>query len=310
MDILCVGQLVCDILVKPVDYEHMDADTKRVEEITLHNGGDCMNVAVNLGKLGNSVGFAGKVGDDSFGDFLKGRLKDQGIDIRGLRVAPGQATSSVIVLISGEGQRVFLYYGGTNDSFSLGDIDLSLVEECRVVHVGGAYLLPGLDGEGTKELFKMAKLKGKLTSADVTWDTTGRWLEVIRPCLPYLDFFMPSYGEAIHITGEKDPVRMGEFLQRQGVGTVVIKLGKDGAYVKARGEEGFIVPAFTAAVVDTTGAGDAFVAGYLTALLRQQSLYECARFACAVASFCIGKVGATTGVPCYQDVAEFLLTKT
>jgi len=92
--------------------------------------------------------------------------------------------------------RTFFYYGGANDLFSLSDLDLAQLDSASIVHVGGTYLLPRFDGEGAARLFAEARKREKLTSMDVTWDTTGRWLTVIEPCLPYLSFFMPSIREA------------------------------------------------------------------------------------------------------------------
>lgn len=305
MDILCVGQLVTDILVKPVDSVDFGVDTKRVEHISVKNGGDCMNTAIDLAKLGNSVSFAGKVGNDGSGDFLAKTLKEYGVDTKGLKVSSDAATSSVIVLINGKGERVFLYHGGTNDTFKYEDIDLSLIDECKVVHVGGTYLLPLFDGEGAAKLFRLAQSKKRLTSMDVTWDTTGRWLEIIRPCLKYLNFFMPSYKEASLITGRNSPEEIAEVLQSEGVGVVVVKLGKDGCYVKGD-DKGFYYPAYDVKVVDTTGAGDSFVAGFLTGVVRNWSLEKCTQFASAVSAHCIQEVGATTGVPGFEDVVSFI----
>ena len=305
MDILCVGQLVADILAKPVNEVDFNVDTKRVEHISIKNGGDCLNTAIDLKILGNSVGFAGLVGEDGFGEFLMKTIRNYGIDVRGLRVVPGTSTAAVIVLINGHGDRTFLYYGGTNDLFSFEHVDTAMVDECKIVHVGGTYLLPCFDGQGAGRLFHLARLKNKVTSMDVTWDTTGRWLEIIRPCLKHLDFFMPSYNEAKEITKRNSPEDMAGFLLEEGVGTVVIKLGKEGCYIKGKGES-FYQKAYDVEAVDTTGAGDAFVAGFLTGIARGWDLRACGRFASAVSAHCIGQLGATSGIPDFESVMKFI----
>ena len=296
MKILCVGQLVTDIIAAYVDYTHLDKDTRRVDQIVVKNGGDSMNTAINLAKLGCDVNFAGKIGNDSFGSFLRSVFEENNIDIRGLKITDKASTASVIVLVNEQGQRVFLYCGGANDTFCFNDIDLSLLDDCSHVHVGGTYLLPKFDGDGCARLFAAARGKGKTTSMDVTWDTTNRWLSVIEPCLPYLDLFMPSEAEARQITDADEPEQMAAFLQERGVKTVVIKLGERGAYIKDGGE-GLYQPAYPTNVVDTTGAGDAFVAGFLSQYTKRSPLTECASFAVAVAAHCIREVGATGGVP-------------
>lgn len=305
MDVLCIGQLVADILVKSIDYVNFDIDTSRVDQICVKNGGDCLNTAIDLAKLGNEVGVVGKVGNDSFGEFLIKTAKDYGIDTRGLQVSNESSTSSVVVLINSKGERVFFYYGGSNDFFKYEDIDISIIDDYKIIHVGGTYLLPLFDGNGAAELFKQAHFKNKLTSMDVTWDTTGRWLEVIKPCLKYLNFFMPSYKEACLIAKEEKPEEIASFLQNEGIEVVVIKLGKDGCYIKGSGK-GFYQKASIVEIVDTTGAGDAFVAGFLTGVLKNWKLEECANFASAVSAHCIQHLGATTGIPKYEEVIKFL----
>ena len=306
MDILCVGQLAADILVRPVDRVDFGVDTVRVEGIDIKSGGDCLNAALGLATLGNSVAFAGKVGADQLGDYLAGVLAAAGIDCRSLRRSTEAGTCGCLVLINGRGDRTFFYHGGTNDLFSLDDVDLSLLEEASIVHVGGTYLLPRFDGHGAAALFKAAQAKGKLTCMDVTWDTTGRWLSVIEPCLPHLSFFMPSIREAEKIAGTGRPEDIAAFFQARGVGTAVVKLGEEGCYVKPGAEAGFFVKAFPTEVVDTTGAGDSFVAGYLTGVVKKWEPKRCASLGCAVAALNIRRVGATAGIPTFEEARKFM----
>ncbi len=306
MDVLCVGQLAADILVRPVDRVDFGVDTRRVQSIDIRNGGDSLNVAIGLGKLGASVGFAGLIGEDQLGDYLLSVVTEAGIDARGLRRTGAANTCSCLVLINGQGDRTFFYYGGTNDRFSLSDMDLGMVAGTSIVHVGGTYLLPRFDGEGAAALLAHARQHGKLTSMDVTWDTTGRWLSVIEPCLPHLSLFMPSLKEAEQIARTGVPAEIAGFFQDRGVGTVVVKLGEKGCHVKPAGEPGFTVPAFRAEAVDTTGAGDAFVAGFLTGVRTGWDARESASFACAVAAMNIRAVGATAGIPTFEEARRFM----
>jgi sugar/nucleoside kinase (ribokinase family) len=306
MDVLCVGQLAADILVRPVNRVDFGVDTKRVDGIDIKNGGDCLNVALGLRTLGASVGFAGLVGEDQFGEYLRGVVTAAGIDARGLRRTREARTCSCLVLINSNGDRTFFYYGGANDLFSLADLDMAQLDSASIVHVGGTYLLPRFDGEGAARLFAEARKRGKLTCMDVTWDTTGRWLSVIEPCLPHLSFFMPSIREAREIAGTDDPKRIAAFLQEKGVGTAVIKLGEKGCYVKPGVDPGFFCSAFPTEVVDTTGAGDSFVAGFLTGVLKGWDVKSSAELACAVAAMNIRAVGATAGIPTFEEARQFM----
>jgi sugar/nucleoside kinase (ribokinase family) len=306
MDVLCVGQLAADILVRPVNSVDFGVDTKRVDGIDIKNGGDCLNVALGLRKLGASVGFAGLVGDDQFGEYLRGVVTAAGIDATGLRRTSTARTCSCLVLINAAGDRTFFYYGGANDLFSLADVNMAQLDSASIVHVGGTYLLPRFDGEGAAKLFAEAQRLGKLTSMDVTWDTTGRWLSVIEPCLPHLSFFMPSIREAEKIAGTDVPEDIAAFFQAKGVRTAVIKLGERGCYVKQGAEPGYYSRAYSTEVVDTTGAGDSFVAGFLTGVLKGWQSRACAAFACAVAAMNIRVVGATAGVPTFEEARRFV----
>lgn len=306
MDVLCVGQLAADILVWPVNRVDFGVDTKRVDGIDIKNGGDCLNVALGLRKLGASVGFAGLVGEDQFGEYLHGVVTAAGIDAQGLRRTAEARTCSCLVLINSVGDRTFFYYGGANDLFSLADLDMAQLDSASVVHVGGTYLLPRFDGEGAARLFAEARKRGKLTCMDVTWDTTGRWLSVIEPCLPHLSFFMPSIREAEKIAGTDVPEDIAAFLQEKGVRTAVIKLGERGCYVKDAEKPGFYAGAYRTEVVDTTGAGDSFVAGFLTGVLKGWESQSCAAFACAVAAMNIRAVGATAGIPTFEEARQFM----
>jgi sugar/nucleoside kinase (ribokinase family) len=305
-DILCIGQLAADLLVRPVDFVDFGSDTQRVEVIDLQNGGDCLNVAIGMKRLGHRVGFVGKVGLDPFGDFLVRVIDSAGIERRGLRRTDQAGTCSVLVLINSAGERTFFYRGGTNDLFGLEDVDLRLVEETSAVYVGGTYLLPRFDGDGAATVFARARAQGKITAMDVTWDVEGRWLTVIEPCLPHLSYFLPSIKEAERITGCQKPETMAAFLQDRGVENVVIKLGEKGCYVKPPRDKGFFVEAFYVQAVDTTGAGDSFVAGFLSGVLGNWDLYRCGRFGCAVAALNVQRVGATAGIPTHDEAMQFM----
>lgn len=306
MDVYCVGQIVVDVLVKHVDDVNFDIDTKKVDDICLRIGGDCSNTAIVLSKLENKVGITMRIGKDYFGDFALGELKKKGIDTTGLKISKKVSTSVCVVLINNEGKRVFLYYGGANELLKYEDVIIPFIGKAKIIHVGGTFLLPNFDGEGAAKLFKMAKERKKLTSMDVTWDTTGRWLQTIKPCLKYLDFFMPSYEQAKKITGKKDPGDVAVFLQNEGVKTVVIKLGKKGCYVKDDKKENFYLPAYNVKEIDTTGAGDSFVAGFLTGVIKNWDLRKCADFASAVSAYCIQSIGATSGIPGFDDVVKLM----
>jgi sugar/nucleoside kinase (ribokinase family) len=299
--------MVADILAQGINTLDFSIDTQRISNISIQNGGDCLNAAIDLRRLGNTIGLAGLVGNDILGRYLLDVLKNNQIETKGVRITDEARTSSVIAAINSKGERVFFYYGGTNDLFSFEDLKPAEIEQFDIIHVGGTFLLPCFDGDGAAKLFELAHQFGKLTTMDVTWDTTGRWMQIIEPCLKHLDLFMPSVGEAEKITGETRPENMAKVLIGQGVKNVIVKLGKEGCYVNAFGQN-FYFPAYDVPVVDTTGAGDSFVSGILTGISRGWNIKKSVRFASAVSAFCIQSLGATTGVPSFEKVIDFMNT--
>lgn len=305
MDILCVGQLVLDILCRPVASLPEDTDTQIVETIEMNCGGDGLNVAMNLARLGEKIAMVGRVGQDGFGAFLRQRMEAAGVDIRGL-ISDGEGhTDACVALIDAKGDRNFLYAPGVNRHFTAADVADAQIPEEGLLHIGGTFLLPGLDGEGTAELFRRAHARGSRTSMDATHDASGRWMELIRPCLPHLDVFLPSEMEARSITRQDKPEAMAEVLLAAGVKTVIIKLGEQGCYV-TDGQEAFFQAAYPVRAVDTTGAGDAFVAGFLHGRAQGHGIRECARIGCAAGAITVQSVGANTPALSREAIARIL----
>ncbi|HAK44331.1 MAG TPA: carbohydrate kinase [Spirochaeta sp.] len=295
MSILCVGQIVFDILVKPVKDNSLEVDTTAVDTISFSNGGDSLNVAMICNKLGVATGFSGRIGNDDKGKFLLDKMQSAGLRVDGLKIDDEGSSSSVIVLIHENGSRNFLYEGGANNEFSIDDINLSILDAYEIVFVGGTFMLPGFDGKGAAVLFKEAQRRGKTTAMDVSYDTTGQWMTIIEPCLQHLDYFIPSIGEAKEITGVDKVEDMAQILLKKGVGNVVIKMGVDGVFIR-NSELKAVIPSFNVDVVDTTGAGDSFVAGFLTGLDKSMDIHECAELGQAAAAHCVQAIGSTTGV--------------
>jgi sugar/nucleoside kinase (ribokinase family) len=202
-------------------------------------------------------------------------------------------TCSTVVLINNKGERTFLHNPGANGNFSEDRIKDEWLKEAGIVFAGGTYTLPKFDGQGAAGLFRRAKAEGALTAMDVTHDTSGQWMKTIRPCLPELDYFMPSLKEAKCITGKDKTEEIAGLLIAEGVKNAVIKLGDKGCFVKNR-DRAFYQDTYPGTAVDTTGAGDSFVAGFLAGLAAGESLEECARMGCAAGTITIGHVGATT----------------
>ena len=170
--------------------------------------------------------------------------------------------------------------------------------------MGSAFGLPGLDGSGLAGVLKHSRESGIKTVLDVTCSPDKNSMEILKPALGYTNIFIPSYNEARGLTGKQSLEEMAGELLKHGVQIVVIKMGKEGCYIQT-GNDKMTIPAFKVDAVDTTGAGDSFVAGFIAVYLRGLSLYDCGRFANAAGAMCVREVGATTGIRSMKEIESF-----
>lgn len=307
--VACVGIIVADVIVKSVDDYPKRGELKRVDSITLHNGGNAMTAAVNLKKLGIDTYMVGKIGNDFFGKYLTECFNEYEIDTRGLKIDRNVQTSASVALIDEKtGERSFLHCAGSDAVFCIDDIDFDIIEESDIVFLTGSFLLDTFDGMQTAEFLKRCKKMGKTTFLDVCWDAKGNWGKLLNMSMPYIDWFMPSIDEAVKISGETDTDRISEVFFERGIKNVVIKMGSDGCFLRQRndlrGKKFPVVGGITP--IDTTGAGDSFCSGFLAAYAREQSPQECIRFANAAGAACVSAIGATTGIKSYEQIEKIM----
>jgi sugar/nucleoside kinase (ribokinase family) len=305
-DICCVGHMCTDILAKPVDALPEKGKLLLIDTVKMQTGGCAMNTSIGLAKLGARVCLTGKVGGDGFGAYMKAALEEHGVGTEGLLMEPGGMSSVSVVTIGTDAERTILHSLGTNELLCYDDINLDTVLNSRYLFIGGVFLLPRFDGPDAARLLKEAQEHGVVTAMDTAWDSTGRWLKLIEPCLAHLDWFMPSVEEAEQMLGLRDPAELAAGFKRLGVKNVAIKLGSAGCYLEPAGEAGMFFPAFSVEVADTAGAGDAWCAGFLSALARGLALHECAIWGNAVGSLCVTQVGTTNGILDMDGTARFI----
>jgi sugar/nucleoside kinase (ribokinase family) len=249
---------------------------------------------------------AGKIGNDALGRMLLKKARKFGIPLRGIRVSATERTSTCIALVNRKGERVFIYFGGANESFFREDIDDVLLRKAKIIHFGGVFDVPGIEGAILADILRAARSAGHVTSMDVTWDNEGVWLPKIRDALPHLDYFLPSINEVSAMLGTRDPVKAASELLSLGVRNVVVKLGGDGCFIANEEVKEHVRGFQPPEVVDTTGAGDAFVAGFIAGVVRKWTLRDCARLGNAVGALAVQKVGATEGVSGFSDAFEWM----
>ncbi len=304
--IVCLGIMVADVVGRPLRAFPEPGRLVLVDEMSLHTGGCAVNSATGLARLGLPVEVIGKVGDDPFGDFLLEALAGRGIGTEGVKRDPETGTSATMVMVDPDGERRFVHYIGANARLTLDDVDREIVRGASILHVAGALVMPGLDGQPTAELLREAQAAGVTTFLDTVWDDTGRWMETLKPCLPHTDYFVPSLVEAQALTGLEDPAEVARALLDEGVGTVGLKMGAEGCLVMTQEGQTVRLPAFEVEVVDATGAGDAFAAGFIAGVWQGWPLEKTARFANAVGALCVTGVGAAGGVRSLSETLEFM----
>jgi sugar/nucleoside kinase (ribokinase family) len=306
-DVTCLGIIVADVIAKTVDELPKRGKLDLIDQLELHLGGCASNAAVDLVKLGVKSAVIGMVGDDGFGHFVVNVMKRNGVIVDGIKVDKRSKTSASVVSVHSNGERSFLHHMGANADFSKDDVDFTIIQNSKILFIAGALLMPKFDGIPASEVLKQTRQKGIITVMDTAWDSTGSWINLIKPGLPYLDYFIPSLEEAQMISGKNDPEEIADVFIQENVKNVVIKLGSEGCFIKSSAGEKHFIESFKGInVVDTTGAGDAFAAGFITGLLKGWHLYDCGKFANAVGAHCVIELGATSGIKTTDEILLFI----
>ncbi len=304
-DVVCLGILVADVWGKPVNDWPERGRLSLVDEIGIGIGGCAANTGISLLKLGGDVAIMGKVGSDGFGDFVRETLGSFGADTSRILRDPEVGTSATMIMVDDAGERTFIHYIGANARVKPEELDMDLIGGAKVFHFAGALVMPGFDGKPAASVFQAAKQAGVTTSLDTVWNDTVDWLGLMSPLFPHTDLFLPGLSEAQKITGQDAPADVAAALLDMGIGTVALKMGEAGSYVRTQDEE-LTLPAFRVEAMDGTGAGDAYVAGFLRGTLEGWDLERTARFASAVGALCVTAMGTTAGVRDFNGTLEFL----
>ena len=330
IEVLCIGQAVIDCITRGQEPDRHRENVFRAERIELHIGGDAVNESIALTEQGHRAAIACGVGPDLAGNLLRAELQRRGVDTSRIAVQD-QLTTPIAQLVvhqdggrhsinsratmlegyvpfgirpgfdagcQGAGKAVSGGAGGghaeeTNDLLPHPAQMRAAMEGVRIVSLASLFRAPLDRAEVIRALVRAAKEAGAIVSADTKLPT---FREVpaaeLADVWPLVDYIFPNEKEAAYYTGEKEPAKMAEALRRLGVRNAVVKAGPEGCYVN--GEDGvFHLPALPVEVVDSTGAGDNFVAGFLSGLLRGEDLRGCAERGRERASECLLWMGAS-----------------
>ena len=291
MTAIAMGVHVLDVLVRPVEQIPEGQGGQLVEEIRVTPAGSAGGTAVTLAKLGAVTRSAGAIGTDAAGDMLLALLERHGIDTSLLVRRDDVQTSASVLPIRPNGDRPAFHVVGANGTYGPADAPWEEIAAADHLHLGGPEFM---GGEAAGEILSHARDHRVVTSADVLAPGDPGLLDWIAGALPHLDYLLPNDDQVLALTGAGDLVGGARALVGRGVGCVVATCGADGALiVDAESEQR--VPAFAIDVVDTTGCGDAFSAGFLRGLSLGRSRTDAATLGCAAAALVAQGLGSDHG---------------
>jgi sugar/nucleoside kinase (ribokinase family) len=288
-DVIVVGELNADLILSGDVVPTFGQVEKVVDDASLVMGSSSAIFACGAARLGLRVAFVGKVGDDALGHFELGELQRHGVDTSGVIIDPTLKTGLTVIL-SRDDDRALLTYLGTIAALRYDEIDQALLARGRHLHLGSYFLLDELRPD-IPRLFRDAHRLGLTVSLDTNYDPKEQWDGGLREALAEVDIFLPNRTELLAISGQSEVDAALQVLGAQ-VPTVAVKLGADGARALHRGSFVDAEP-LSVQVVDTTGAGDSFDAGYVYGHLAGWSVAEALRMACVCGALSTRAVGGT-----------------
>jgi sugar/nucleoside kinase (ribokinase family) len=286
-----MGVHVLDVLVRPVEAIPEGQGGQLVDEIRITAAGSAGGAALVLAKLGADVRSAGAIGRDPAGDMLLALLERDGVDTGLMLRRDDVQTSTSVLPIRPNGERPAFHVVGANASYGADDAPSDEVAAADYLHLGGPEFM---GGEAAGKILRHARESGTVTSADILAPGDPGLLEWLGDALPELDYLLPNDEQVLGFTGAESLEDGCRALVDRGVGCVAATCGADGALiVDAQGAER--VPAFEVDVVDTTGCGDAFSAGFLRGLALGASRRDAAVLGCATAALVAQGLGTDHG---------------
>jgi sugar/nucleoside kinase (ribokinase family) len=305
IDVLCGGIIVADHVCTPISHLPSAGELVMADGMLLTVGGCAANAAVDLAKMQVGVAVVGRVGADVFGRVVTDMLREANVDVSCMQTSSGADTSqTMIVNVQGQDRR-FIHTFGANGEFRPADLPLQLLDQVRVLYLGGYLVMPLVTQEELAPVFAAARARGVKTVLDIVVPAKGEYLSHLDRLLPHVDVFLPNNFEGELITGEKDPWRQAEVFQRLGAGTTIITMGGAGA-VLVHKDLKLRAGAYSVPFVDASGGGDAFAAGYIYGLLRGLDPEDCLRVASALGASCVRAIGTTPGVFTRNECAAFM----
>jgi sugar/nucleoside kinase (ribokinase family) len=302
-DVSVIGLYILDVLGRPVSCIPDGGGVDFIEEIRLTVAGTAGGTIIDTAKLGLKSLAVGAVGDDEKADWVLGRMQKHGIDVSAMQRLSGIPTSATILNVRPNGDRPALHVRGASDHFDVSDDMYDQVFDAPIIHLGGTGLLKKLDGPASLTLLKEAKSRSCIVTFDLI-AANAETAKIVKPLLPYIDYFMPSIEEAKDMLGMSTAEDCAKFYLGQGAACCIFTLGGDGAYYSHKNGTCITSPAYDIKVVDTTGCGDAFDAGFIAALHHKMDVETSLRFAQASAGLVATGLGSDAGIISFEHTLQ------
>ena len=296
-DLVTIGHVLMDIRIFIDEFPKADEEAK-TDKLSLGGGGSAANVAVGASRLGVKSGFIGSIGFDTFGRVLLEELEHEGVDVAHVKVDTSTSSGLTVIAINNKGQVIMFGYTGASDKLFPSDLNKEYISSSEHVHI------TGLSFDTALAAAKIAKKANVTVSFDPGRLMSKMGLKRLLPLLHYVDQILLNQEEAQELTGVIELEKATKAIITSGPKMVIIKRGPDGVFAMNHSKS-FSVPAYPVKVVDTTGAGDAFSAGFITAQLEGKSLEDSVEFANATANLKITRIGARA-LPNRKAVERFL----
>jgi len=297
-DLVCVGLTTLDILGRPIESIPDEGKTTIIEQIRLTPAGTAAGCALNAAKLGLKTSLVAAVGRDDAGRFVEASLARYGVDTSLMQHRDDLPTSTTILAVSTTGQRPNFHAIGASIMVEIDAACRERIRHSRFLHWAGVGTMLTLDGEPAAGILREAQAAGVVTCCDLI-SPGPQTLPALQAALPHVDYFIPSLEEAMEIAGTTTPEDTARFYLGLGAKVCIFKWGARGSWL-ATSENQRRIPAFRVDVVDTTGCGDSYCAGFITGLARGWDLEQCCLFATATSALVATGLGSDAGVQNFE----------
>ena len=313
MDVVAIGELL-------IDFTFKSADAEGYPTMEAHPGGAPANFLAALNRYGYKTAMLGKVGNDTFGKLLISTLQKAGIETKGMIVSNDVFTTLAFVTLDKQGDREFSFARkpGADTQIRFEELDLSLVDETRVLHFGTLSLTDEPARTTTYKLVEYAKNRGKLVTYDPNlrkplWKNLEEAKEQLLRGLQYADVVKISDEEVEFLFGLGPKAGAEHILANYGVKLVFVTCGADGCWFQNQNCSGHVLSLSGISVVDTTGAGDIFGGSAVSQILKyekapeefnEDELWQIAHFSCTAAGLSTTKPGGISSVPALHEIME------